>query len=92
MLFSIKKRYHIVENFPGRKLLRFGTNREFCGENFHRLLQSNYYVREATKFAETTFTGGSETAKNKKAFPLESFALYRRMFIVTKQLIHMSYM
>ena len=44
----------IVENFRGRKLSHFGTKREFRGENFRGLLQSNYYVGLALTHAQCT--------------------------------------
>ena len=47
--------YRIAENFRGRKLSCFGTKREFCGENFRGLLQSNYYVGVTTKLCEENF-------------------------------------
>ena len=42
IFYSLKS--DIAENFRGRKLSCFGTKRKFLGENFCRLVQSNYYV------------------------------------------------
>ena len=47
--------YRIVENFWGKKLSRFGSKREFRGENFRSFLQSDYNVGTITDFCGENF-------------------------------------
>ena len=39
------RKYRIAEHFRGRKVSRFGTKREFCGENFRGLLRNVQLLR-----------------------------------------------
>ena len=71
--------YRIPENYRGKERSRFGTKREFRGENFCGFLRSNYYTHMQVRpqnFEEKTFMDGSETAKNAKAFCYMVLDLY----------------
>ena len=58
----------MAEHFRGRKLSRFGTKREFRGENIADCSGLIIMWVWLQNFAEKTFTDGSETVKNAKVF------------------------
>ena len=89
--------YLIAENFRGRKLSRFGTKREFCGENFRGLqllcrcgphaCATHPHTRNMriADLTEKTFADGSETAKNAKVFRYTIFHLLALSVCSTRQ-------
>ena len=61
--------YYITINFRGRKPSRIRRKREFHGQNYHGLLETNHrWAQHAPNFAEKTFTDGLKIH--------ESFLLY----------------